>query len=374
MILSFPKVDVFKNIFFSNIIMSIDYRKIKDIDQFNELIESFVETRKALKQKIKEDKGETVATLQVGDKPLTKLEQQYAPIVKSIEKLGTDLQSRKTTSFDLFEKYANAPGKKTSEVMPKRERGKVVYKIGNNGVVNVEDVQDDIIRVVNPKTGESMARQLTPGLANLLFVPYKSIDAQEIKDDAWVKYYEILKFSGLNAKSNRNRKIQLAQDKWNRTNIPRTNIEAFSYFDKIPKNIKMKKELDDPLTETDDDEEPTPKKTPRKKPAKRAISKQFSTPKPAEQLTPENLLTPQFRTEREKRRQRRAKKKDQLGLGLMTIDDMVDRLHLMTQSQHAGNLSSQMQGEMMSIMDALLNKKVINRKQHKMLFQKYINF
>ena len=58
MILSFPKVDVFKNIFFSNIIMSIDYRKIKDIDQFNELIENFVETRKALKQKIKEVKAE----------------------------------------------------------------------------------------------------------------------------------------------------------------------------------------------------------------------------------------------------------------------------------------------------------------------------
>ena len=223
-------------------------------------------------------------------------------------------------------------------------------------MVNVEDVQDDIIRVVNPKTGESMARQLTPGLANLLFVPYKSIDAKEIKDDAWVTYYDILKFSGLNVKSNRNLKIKKARDKWKRINN----------FTKSPAPVAA-------ITyEADEDEEPTPEKTPRKKTAKREISKQFSTPKPEEQLT-ENFLTPQFVSSREKRRLRRAEKKRQAGLGLMTIDEMVDKLHLMTQSQHAGNLSSHMQEEMMSIMDALLKKKVINRKQHKILFQKYID-
>ena len=62
------------------------------------------------------------------------------------------------------------------------------------------------------------------------------------------------------------------------------------------------------------------------------------------------------------------------GTGLMTVDNMVDRLHLMTQSQHAGNLSSTMQNEMMNIMDTLLKKKVINKKKHKVLYIKYIVF
>jgi len=352
--------------------MSIDYRKIENMEQFNELVDDFVETRKALKQKVKEDRGETIATLQVGDKPLTKLEQKYAPIVKSIEKLGLDLK-KTHSNWSLFEKFANAPDKKTSEVMARRERGKPIYKIGVNGVVNVEDVQDDIFRVVNPKTGKSIVKQLTPSLSQLLFVPSGNIDFDKISNDAFVNYYEIMKFSKINPKSNKNKKIKIAKKAYDKIYSKKLSLE-----EKKPAVI-YESEPSEPSEDEDDDIE-TPKLSPKRK-VRKKLSNQFSTPKQLSESA--KYLSPQFISERKKRRERRFKQREKLlekqmrkksGKGLMTVDDMVNRLYLMTQSQHAGNLSSSMQDEMMQIMDVLLKKKIISRKQHKMLFKKYINY
>jgi hypothetical protein len=374
--------------------MSIDYRKIESIDDFNSLIDSFVETRKALKQKVKEDRGETIATLQVGDKPLTKLEQQQAPTVKAIERLRTDLSSLKQnhSHWDLFEKYANAPDKKTSEVMARREKGKAVYKIGVSGYVNVEDVQDDLFRVVNPKTGKSMVKQLTPSLSQLLFVPTGSIDFKKISKDALLNYYDIMQFSGINPKANRNKKIKLGKKAYDNVyGKEETKEEAFTTPVKAKRRILPESKMETTVTpsqmrdiefamqgadddDTDDDDTEDEEEQLTRLASLSAVKnrRRGKGMRKNKKMTKQQVI--KINRETARRMLKQAKPKKRSGTGLMTIDEMVNRLHLMTQSQHAGNLSSNMQDEMMQIMDILLKKKVITKKQHKILFKKYIDY
>ena len=63
----------------------------------------------------------------------------------------------------------------------------------------------------------------------------------------------------------------------------------------------------------------------------------------------------------------------QRGFGLMNFDDMIQRFYLLAQSQIGGNISNEITDEMMGLLDHLLVKKVINKGQHKTLFDNYIN-
>lgn len=56
-----------------------------------------------------------------------------------------------------------------------------------------------------------------------------------------------------------------------------------------------------------------------------------------------------------------------------TADQMIERLGLITASIEAGNDSSQLKNELMDIIDNLMKKEIINRDQHKTIFDKYIS-
>lgn len=72
----------------------------------------------------------------------------------------------------------------------------------------------------------------------------------------------------------------------------------------------------------------------------------------------------------DKRKYRRVRQK---GNGLMSFDEMIERFYLLAQSQKGGNISNEITEEMMDLIDNLLVKKVINKAEHKTLFDNYIN-
>ena len=62
------------------------------------------------------------------------------------------------------------------------------------------------------RSGEKMVKQLTPDLAQLLFVPAKDINFDEIADSQIVRYYELLNFAGFpKGSQGRNEKFKLLQ-------------------------------------------------------------------------------------------------------------------------------------------------------------------
>ena len=83
-----------------------DYRKIENLDEFNDLVDAFVKSRNQLKKKLKENRGDIIETERVGDKPLTKLEAQQKPTIDAIKSLEQSLNpNRKGVFYKLFEAF-----------------------------------------------------------------------------------------------------------------------------------------------------------------------------------------------------------------------------------------------------------------------------
>jgi hypothetical protein len=161
-----------------------DYRKIENLDEFNDLVDAFVKSRNQLKKKLKENRGDIIATERVGDKPLTKLEVQQKPTIDAIKSLEQSLNpNRKGVFYKLFEEFTTTT-KSQSEIKltPKTDEG----KLGTNGRVNLADLQDNIIRINNIKTGEFYSQTMSSDLAELLIKPYRFIDLNEIDANAFV--------------------------------------------------------------------------------------------------------------------------------------------------------------------------------------------
>ena len=59
---------------------------------------------------------------------------------------------------------------------------------------------------------------------------------------------------------------------------------------------------------------------------------------------------------------------------MLSGDELVKQLNLLTQSKMAGNFGKNLDNNMMDVVDALLSRKIIDKKQHKTLYEKYINF
>ncbi len=192
--------------------MSIEYRKITDLNSFNQLVDAHVATRRELKAKLKEQRGKTVVTQQVGDdaKPLTKAEVAAKPITDAIKSLEKKMIPE-NTAYNMFEKWTGK-SKGTTEVRPVREGSKFVFKLGLNGYVSESDIQDSKIRVRNDKNGNSIVYDLTPGLSELLFKPYKNININSIPKADVIKYHDIMQFSGTHHKSNNNKKLRFSRN------------------------------------------------------------------------------------------------------------------------------------------------------------------
>ena len=132
-----------------------DFRKIQNMDEYESLVKDFVEERQKLRDRIDQEQRGIIATQQVDGNPVTKKEMELKPVTDAISNLKKELKPS-TTFFNVFEKYANNPAKKTSEVRAVRRGGKAQYIIGENGVVNTDDIEDDVFRIVNKKTGKSI--------------------------------------------------------------------------------------------------------------------------------------------------------------------------------------------------------------------------
>ena len=74
------------------------------------------------------------------------------------------------------------------------------------------------------------------------------------------------------------------------------------------------------------------------------------------------------------RRHYKRKKQRMAGTGLMSLDDMVGRLHLLASGTQGGAISTQATNEMSDIIDKLYNAGVLAQKDVKNLYEKYINY
>ena len=87
-----------------------DFRKIddSDIDEFNQLVDSFVSSRQELKNNIKAQKGEVMERK-------AKIAEETQPITDAIAGLKTDL-AQNPTYYSVFQKHINSPSLGSTEV------------------------------------------------------------------------------------------------------------------------------------------------------------------------------------------------------------------------------------------------------------------
>ena len=303
-----------------------DFRKVSDnLDEFNDLVQSFTEGRKKLKQKLKENRG-NIVTRRFDGKPLTKEEVKQQPTIEAINRLGKRIEPN--AFMKMFKEYTST-SKTQSEI--KLSTTPDEGRLGTNGRVNLPDLDDGVIRVNNVQTGESIEHKLDGDLAELLIKPYRELDLDEISDTALRKYFEILKVAGISSRANNNRKIQAGKRVYGRVNASAS-----------------------------------PPGTPPRRP-------RDSDDEPAGRGDDERVSPPAYQRRRYNLRTRGMAPKKKTGRGyLMDINDMVGRLDLLANAQRGGNVSNQLKEEMMEILDALLNHGAISKAQHKRLFKKYI--
>ena len=183
-----------------------DFRKIDDTDinEFNELVDSYVSTREQLKNNIKAQKGEVMERK-------AKIAEETQPITDAIAGLKTDL-AQNPTYYSIFQKHINSPSLGSTEVRSSIRGNETIFKIGASGLVSETEIQDGLIDIINNRTNERMVKKLTPDLAQLLFVPFNSINADEIQPSQLVEYYKIMQHAGFVRGSNNNKKLKWARE------------------------------------------------------------------------------------------------------------------------------------------------------------------
>ena len=194
-----------------------DFRKIDDTDinEFNQLVDSFVSSRQELKNNIKAQKGEVMERK-------AKIEEETKPITEAISSLKAEL-AQKPTYYSIFQKHINSPSLGSTEVRMTRRGNETIFKLGSQGLVDEAQIQDGVIDVINSRTNERMVKKLTPDLAQLLFVPFNSINADEIQPSQLVQYYKIMQHAGFVRGSNNNKKLKWARE-WNEYNSQLYNL------------------------------------------------------------------------------------------------------------------------------------------------------
>ena len=138
-----------------------NYTKIENIDEFNNMVDTFLDTRKELKQKVKEQRQAVIATERIGKKPLTKKQVEAEAILGAFNNY-----------FELFNNYANTT-KSSTEIKLTTKPG--IGKIGSYGEIDLTDLQDNRLRAYNTKTNENLSREINDSVAELLIKPFSSI-------------------------------------------------------------------------------------------------------------------------------------------------------------------------------------------------------
>ena len=435
-----------------------NYQKIENIKEFNRMVDNSLDTHENLKTKVKQQRRGIIATERVGQKALTKAEVEAQPIVSAF---GNYLE--------LFQNFANLR-KGSTEIKLTTKSGK--GKIGKDGEIDVADLQDNKIRVYNTKTGENLTRDYNEEVAELLVKPVREINVNDIGNESWRQYLEIMNFVGIPRGANNNRKLQIARQVMN--NINQANIPPPQQNVNVPpppQNPPF-----NPINPEDDDEGEgniqgdEPDNSEGRAPRERRINPPFNPVNEAQEergnirrrrrednvpnvpmtqeqydiladhpqydnLTHEQLnqinevrfrnrqeatqffnavskvlkeiqeeayrqIQPQRQQEQRsypvnenqqrefqnyvfdeqgsrRRRQRYNPQPRQRGRGFFStysnVNEIIERLDLLTRSQSAGNYSTETSNEIMDIIDKLLLDKTISKVEHKKLFKKYVN-
>ena len=340
-----------------------DFRKVNNMEEFNELIDSYVSTRQEFKNNINAAQGQARAKQD-------EITESTKPVVEAISNLRTEL-TRKPTYYSIFEKYANAPSKGSTEVRYERKGNNIIYKLGSMGEIDEAQIQDDLIHVTHMRTGEKMIKQLTPDLARLLFVPLKYLNTEEISASQLVRYYEILRFVGKTRGANNNRKYKIAEDAYNRVNNM-SKLQRSPSSSKKERVVKVEEARQRVRERQMKEDEPKEEGTP----AEDVYEEEEETPAV-------NLVVSRRKAGRKTRQSQRLKeiqkgyglgRRKNMGRGFMSLDDMVSRLHLLASSMQGGNVSTQATNEMADIIDKLHAQGVLAKNDVKQLYEKYIKF
>ena len=391
------------------------YRKIQDIDSFNNLVDDFLDTREELKTKVKEQKASIIESERVGQPPLTKQEKKFQPIVNAF---GNYLE--------LFNNFANSNRSSTEiKLSTKPNTG----RIGRFGEVDLLDLQDNRLRVYNTNTKENISREISDSVAELLIKPYTKIDYARLDPGSWNEYMEIMRFVGIPRGANNNRKLrrpagvqaapppqgpppQGPQQPPMAPNLPPQGPRGGPPPGAGPNEDDDEQKEGDIVNQVDLPEQRAPRR--RQTGKERDREKLRRLPEEGQQRRRDRQVN-RGRRQRDaalyNRRVRRYQtdqfmnqlnqrmnvdpdiaelarggpapggffntenpEEEQRGRGIFqSPDEMIDRLDLLISSQNSGNVSDGLVNEMMDIVDKLLDIKVISKVEHKKLVKKYIN-
>jgi predicted XRE-type DNA-binding protein len=325
------------------------FRKVNNITEFDNLVKSFVANRKILKSNI-------------DGVPLTQEQQESKTLPSQIEqKVENELKKQALTQkpttdalaivdkkiSDLTDKVVENKPKQLRLVSSSKKMGVVIahdakqtelryYKVdgensqhlgrlGVNGIINTDELSNNKVVVYkNTELEDSETWDLTDGLRFLLIKSSASLEglSQAQKDiitkSDVEKYYNILKYAGIDAKSHRNKKIMLIKS-----------VLGLAKLDTV-KNTKRVKIV----------------KTPKKAKTK------------SDNVIPKQTIKIKIQ------------KGD--GIVLSSVDDAISKLQVMVGSQNSGNNSSILKNQINSVMDYLLNKNAINHDEHKVMYDSYV--
>ena len=62
-----------------------------ETDDFTDIVDEFIKHRKTLKKNLKQQRGETIITERVGERPLTKDEKKQAPTIQALDRLTREV-------------------------------------------------------------------------------------------------------------------------------------------------------------------------------------------------------------------------------------------------------------------------------------------
>ena len=318
-----------------------NYTKIENIDEFNNMVDTFLETHNELKEKVKEQRGNIIETERVGEEPLTKAEKQFEPLTKKF-----------TNALTLFQNFANMK-KGLTEIKLSLESNK--GKLGEHGVIDLKELEDNQVKLTNKKTGATYDKKINDNVAELLIKPLKSIDTTSLKTSDWEQYYDIMNFAGMSSKANNNKKWKQAKAQKQGVGVPVL--------------------LTPPVT-------PESTALSRVQSTRRERAKSEPT-SPSSPSTPSAFIYEEFKpspspppASQRKVAKGKGKGSTQTGQGIIysTPDEIVERLMLLTKSMQAGNVSDALRNEVMDICDKLLADKIIGKQEYRKLYKKYINY
>ena len=163
-----------------------EFRNVENVKEYQDLVAEFIKNREGLKKVIKQEQG---IQRELTESSTAK----FRPVVDAIEKLNRTVvsASNNADSTDYLQMFrrANTTMKPTAfELKVGFEKGQA--RLGKDGLVEINNLQDGEIFIRNSKTGENALIELTPELAELLLIP--KIPKGKEYDDATISTYKYI--------------------------------------------------------------------------------------------------------------------------------------------------------------------------------------